>query len=306
VTRREAVLRHELAHVARADALVQRIAWLACALYWFHPAVWAAARRLRAESERACDDQVLASGIAASDYATELLDVARRARDLRLAGAVAIAMARRSTLEGRLLSLLDDTLGRGAPRAQARWAGVAVLLVLVGAAGLARPVTRAEAASEPALAAATSVSADDADDLDYNATLDMRGGSLRLDLDTGADITIEGWNEPRLEVHGRRGGADARDVELHLEKTGDEATFSATPRRQKNNFSTSNKFTIRVPQRFDVHIESAGGDLSITGVSGKFTGTIGGGDIVLRKVSGEAKLSTGGGEVTVSDCSMGA
>ena len=318
-SRRSAVLLHELAHIARGDVMVQRLAWAACALYWFHPGVWLAARRLRAESERACDDRVLACGVAASDYASELLDVARRARDLRLAGAVAIAMARRSTLEGRLLSLLDDTLGRGAPRPQARWAGVAGLLVLVAAAGLARPVARAEAqstasaqvsqpgstsAGEP-LAASTSRDADESEDLRYDATLESSdGGSLRLDLDTGADITIEGWNEPRLEIHGQRGGADAREVVLNLTHTGREATFSATPRREKNNFSSSNRFTIRVPRRFDVHIESAGGDLSITGVSGRFIGTTGGGNIDLRNVSGRAKLSTGGGDVNVSDSQL--
>ena len=60
--RRRAVLLHELAHVARRDCLVQRIAACACALYWPHPGVWWAAKRLRAEQELACDDRVLASG----------------------------------------------------------------------------------------------------------------------------------------------------------------------------------------------------------------------------------------------------
>jgi hypothetical protein len=45
------------------------LAHLACALYWFNPLVWVAARRLRIERELACDDCALEVGMWASDYA---------------------------------------------------------------------------------------------------------------------------------------------------------------------------------------------------------------------------------------------
>ena len=79
--RRRAALLHELAHVSRGDYLAQLVAMLACAVYWFHPLVWWSAARLRSESEHACDDLVLASGTPASEYANDLLAVARDARD---------------------------------------------------------------------------------------------------------------------------------------------------------------------------------------------------------------------------------
>jgi beta-lactamase regulating signal transducer with metallopeptidase domain len=109
--RRRAVLLHELAHVARRDCLIQRIAACACALYWPHPGVWWAARRLRTERELACDDRVLASGAPARDYAGHLLDIAHAFRAAP-APATALGMARARQLERRLLAILDEARNR--------------------------------------------------------------------------------------------------------------------------------------------------------------------------------------------------
>ena len=59
------VLAHELAHVCRRDWLVQTMADVIRAAFWFNPLFWIACRRLRRESEQACDDAVLAIGGAA-------------------------------------------------------------------------------------------------------------------------------------------------------------------------------------------------------------------------------------------------
>ena len=56
VDRVRVVLYHELAHVRRGDWAVQLGAELVRTVHWFNPLIWIACRRLRQESEQACDD----------------------------------------------------------------------------------------------------------------------------------------------------------------------------------------------------------------------------------------------------------
>lgn len=92
--REKAILQHELAHVRRGDALVLVLAELTKVLQWFNPLVWLAVKRLRAESERACDDAVVASGIAPADLADRLV---------------------RAGVGRRVLALLDPCVRRTTP-----------------------------------------------------------------------------------------------------------------------------------------------------------------------------------------------
>ena len=111
------VLLHELAHVKRRDCLTHMLAQVACAFYWFNPLAWVAARHVRAERERACDDLVLAAGTPGADYADQLLEIARVMRAGRFSSVVAgasLAMAQRSQLEGRLMAILDPSVPRTA------------------------------------------------------------------------------------------------------------------------------------------------------------------------------------------------
>src|SRR6185436_679044 len=132
--RKQVVLKHELAHVKRRDCLTQMLANLVCAIYWFNPAVWLAARQLRIERERACDDCVLESGTRPSEYAGHLLDLARSFGSARCSTFAAVAIAKRSQLEGRLLAILDPSVSRLRPnRAKS-------LLITIAIVGVSLPL----------------------------------------------------------------------------------------------------------------------------------------------------------------------
>jgi beta-lactamase regulating signal transducer with metallopeptidase domain len=139
--RRRAVLLHELAHVRRRDLLGHTLGRLVCAVYWFHPLVWTAAKQLRSESERACDDLALSCGTRATDYAEHLLDIVTSVRR-DATPSVALAMARRKEFEGRMLAILDPQLRRVAPSRRQTATLIATLAVIAVVVGAAAPVPR--------------------------------------------------------------------------------------------------------------------------------------------------------------------
>ena len=126
------VLCHEMAHIRRHDWAVQVGAEAFRAVLWFNPLAWVACARLRRESEQACDDEVLRSGIVGRDYATHLLALARQCRRARATWAAALPMAHPSTLERRIVAMLNPRLDRRAPsrRAVAMLGGLLVLVTL--------------------------------------------------------------------------------------------------------------------------------------------------------------------------------
>jgi len=122
------VLLHELEHVRRHDWAVHIAARVVCSLYWFHPLVWIAWRRLCLEAERACDDAVLREEDATA-YAAQLVALARRmtTRDT----VPLLSIAGRSNLSTRVGAMLVSNLARGPVRgaAAAALAGVAAMVV---------------------------------------------------------------------------------------------------------------------------------------------------------------------------------
>jgi hypothetical protein len=156
--RLKAALRHELAHVRARDSLVQALALLACALYWPNPLV----RRAAA-----------ASGVRPSDYAAQLLDLARDWRGPDAARPqpwASLAMASPPILTERVQSILSPDASRTGATPMDTFKLALVGGAALAALALARP-SIAQVAAPPA-PAAPAASAGQSITVPYNQATD--------------------------------------------------------------------------------------------------------------------------------------
>lgn len=219
------VLLHELAHVARFDCLTQFMVRVACALHWCNPMAWSLARRMDALREQACDDLVLRGGARASEYARHLVDLSRNLLPAHAAPVAALAMARPSDLEQRVMTILDPKIQRAESAPAMRRLATAAAMVLVLALGTLRVSIDAQPTAvdiaryeQSAKSATTSQNAN---------ALDSSVGSIWFSLASDAydlgetEAAIVSWFKA-IEL-GYQEGTAAVNVASAYEKMGDRA-----------------------------------------------------------------------------------
>jgi TonB family protein len=122
---------HELSHVSRFDLLTAMIAHTCCALYWFQPLAWCAARRMAQEAECACDDRVLLRGAQRVQYAQQLVDLAQTIHD-ETTTRFAVSMAAGTGISQRVLRIVDLAARRDNVSKVKIVAVFAAALILIG------------------------------------------------------------------------------------------------------------------------------------------------------------------------------
>lgn len=229
--RRRIVLMHELAHVRRGDIAGHLFARVAFALYWWNPLAWKAWREFLKERERATDDLVLNAGACASDYASHLLEVARSFHATRSMGWAAIAMARRSQLEGRLVAILDSSVNRNGPGRAGAWIAAAVAIAMVA------PLAAVRAQSTP--------SPDDVDAVIRTAISQRNHEILESTAKAAEQVnrfdTAKKLLDSAVEIRGQVSGTQSPDYGIGLLKLGE-------LEQQRNNRASAQDFYIRAAQ----------------------------------------------------------
>ena len=213
VEAQDAMLAHELAHLAANDPLWLAVADVVLALAWWHPAVWWARRQLRAASEASADE---ASALVPGGRVALAESLVAFGRELAAAGwtrGLGVAGdGLKSQLARRVTALLRPAGEWRAVRPARRWLArgvtLAVTLTLValpwpGAGGPAlAEVLRAATASSgpggsPSEKPATGLTNSPGEPSPAQATSERQPFTVQYDFDTAAKSTIRGpWFSP--------------------------------------------------------------------------------------------------------------
>ena len=134
--RQEAMLAHELAHLAEKDPFWYLLADLAAAIFWWHPLVWWARRQLHAASETAADEASLLVANGPGVLAQCLVELGAQLTQRRASAWVGVEGSGFQSGLGRRVERLIDLRGRSwSPPSRFRsiWAKIVGPAALVAA-----------------------------------------------------------------------------------------------------------------------------------------------------------------------------
>jgi beta-lactamase regulating signal transducer with metallopeptidase domain len=205
----EALLAHELAHIARHDYLVNVFQGIVEAVLFYHPVVWWISAQIRAERELCCDDLAVKASGDALTYARALAELESQ-RPVHVQAALA---ATGGSLRDRIRRLLDPSPAAShiLPRPAI---GIALAVLLVAGAGTA--LMRGSPQREPATVELSSVWTDTVKLGDMQRSVRglgilLKGGAVTLrvaesqakDIQPGQAVSIDFQGPTRYDIPGR-------------------------------------------------------------------------------------------------------
>jgi hypothetical protein len=145
------------------------------------------------------------------------------------------------------------------------------------------------------------------------------GGTIVVDVDFGSiDLAPDSADQVTIQVH-RKVEASSKEKEeeylraapVRITTEGDKVIVRATRKDDSlgkhfwNMFgrhSAEANYTIRVPASFNADLDTSGGDISASGLTGSIKVDTSGGDLTFQKIQGEIKAETSGGNIKVATC----
>ena len=126
------------------------------------------------------------------------------------------------------------------------------------------------------------------------------GKKLVLDLETGGGVYISGWDKEKVAVEVHISGVDEDDYDLDFDARSSIIRIRTDYRKRWGRHDGDFEFDIKVPEKFDIEIESSGGGIHIADVEGDISGNTAGGRLDFTNVRGDIDFKTMGGEIRVS------
>jgi DUF4097 and DUF4098 domain-containing protein YvlB len=127
------------------------------------------------------------------------------------------------------------------------------------------------------------------------------GETLELDLEAGGSVRVEGWSQNRVEISVEIGGRDGDNIEVSMSRTSNGVRIGTDYRERRRSSSSDVDIEVKVPDRFDISVDSAGGNVIALDLEGEISGKTAGGNVDLRGIRGRLDLKTMGGNVDLAE-----
>jgi DUF4097 and DUF4098 domain-containing protein YvlB len=126
------------------------------------------------------------------------------------------------------------------------------------------------------------------------------GKKLIMNLESGGEITVVGWDKDVVSVDVHFLGGDDEDSKVSFDETAAGVEVYSEYSRRRRSHNSSPKFDVRVPKKYDLDLDSKGGAFNIAGVQGELEGTTMGGALELTQLKGTVNFKTMGGKIRLT------
>lgn len=127
------------------------------------------------------------------------------------------------------------------------------------------------------------------------------GQELVLDLETGTEIEVIGWDKNIVSIELTVGGRDSDLFESEFEQKGNRIIVNTEYARRRNNVKCDSKIKVMVPHKFNVDFSTMGGSVLVENLEGLLEGKTMGGSLEFTKLTGEIDCETMGGSIDVTN-----
>lgn len=130
------------------------------------------------------------------------------------------------------------------------------------------------------------------------------GGMLALATESGS-VSVTAGSGSEVVVSARIEGRSSDVAKFEIDATQNGSSVNVTGKAPKDfwrflrGHNLDVQFTVTVPRAYNVRLETAGGDITVSGIAGRVEGETSGGNVSIDHVEGVAKLGTSGGDIRV-------
>lgn len=125
------------------------------------------------------------------------------------------------------------------------------------------------------------------------------GKDLKVDLPAG-DVNIKTWNKEEVYVKITGNENASNKFEFTIDSKSGNVEVKAKSKNNEDAKSISVSVDVSVPDKFNLNINTAGGDINIeNSLTGDIKFNTAGGDIKINSVTGKSHINTAGGNVSI-------